>query len=219
MESHLLELTLVLDLVAFVTVVLLHLVRSTKYTVRLYAFQSAMVASVLIILGLSEGEHGLVAIGVITFVAKVILAPFFFMRLLRRFGNLIASASYLSMPATLAVLLAIIVFSASSVFSPLWEISSVTPDVFVFNIAMVLMAIFLLINRQGALAQIIGVLALENSIVLFAVFLGVKQTFALEMGVISDVILWMFIAYVFLQFIYRHFGSLDTREMRHLTED
>lgn len=219
MESQLLQLALSLDLAAFVAVVLLHLVKSTKYTIRLYALQSAAVAAVLVILGVAEDERGFIAIGAVTFVAKVIIAPFFFSRLVRRFGHLIASASYLSMPATLAVLLGLIVFSASSVFDPLWTIAAVTPDVFAFNIAMVLIALFLLINRQGVLAQIIAVLALENSIVLFALFIGVKQTFALEMGIMFDVVLWMVIAYAFLQIIYRQFGSLDTREMRQLTED
>ena len=219
MESQLLQLALSLDLAAFVAVVLLHLVKSTKYTIRLYALQSAAVAAVLVILGVAEDERGFIAIGVVTFVAKVIIAPFFFSRLVQRFGHLVASTSYLSMPATLAVLLGLIVFSASSVFDPLWTIAAVTPDVFAFNVAMVFIALFLLINRQGVLAQIIAVLALENSIVLFALFIGVKQTFALELGIMFDVVLWMVIAYAFLQIIYRQFGSLDTREMRQLTED
>jgi hydrogenase-4 membrane subunit HyfE len=219
MEPYLLEISLVLDLAAFVAVVLLHLVKSAKYTIRLYALQSAAVAGILIMLGISEGERGLIVIGVITFLAKVLIAPFFFTRLVRRFGHLVASASYLSTPATLVILLCLIVFAASSVFAPLWVIASVTPDVFVFNIAMVLIAIFLLINCQGALAQIIAILALENSIVLFALFLGVKQTFALEMGVIFDILIWMVIAYAFLKLVYRQFGSLDTREMNHLIED
>lgn len=219
MESQLLQLALSLDLAAFVSVVLLHLVKSTKYTVRLYALQSAAVGLVLVILGIAEDERGLIAVGVVTLIAKVLIAPFFFSRLVRRFGHLVASTSYLSTPATLAVLLGLIVFSASSVFDPFWTISAVTPDVFAFNIAMVLIAIFLLINRQGVLAQIIAILALENSIVLFALFIGVKQTFALEMGIMFDVVLWMIIAYAFLQIIYRQFGSLDTGEMRHLTED
>ncbi len=219
MEASLLNLALILNLVAFLTVVLLHLVRSTKYTIRLYALQSASVAGVLILLGLAEGERSLIAVGSITLIAKVILAPYFFTRLIQRFGYLVASASYLSMPLTLVVLLGLIIFAASSTFSSLWVVSSVTPDVFVFNIAMVLIAIFLLINRQGALAQIIAVLALENGIILFAVFLGVKQTFALEMGIIFDILIWMMIAYTFLSLVYRQFGSLDTREMRHLTED
>ncbi len=219
MESQLLQIAISLDLVAFVAVVLLHLAKSTKYTVRLYALQSLAVAVILVILGMAENERSLIALGAITFVAKVIIAPYFFTRLVQRFGHLVASASYLSMPATLAVLLGLIVFSASSVFDPLWTVAAVTPDVFAFNVAMVFIALFLLINRQGALAQIIAILALENSIVLFALFLGVKQTFALEMGIMFDVALWMVIAYAFLQIIYRQFGSLDTREMRQLTED
>jgi hydrogenase-4 membrane subunit HyfE len=219
MESQLLQIAISLDLAAFVAVVLLHLVKSTKYTIRLYALQSAAVATVLVILGMAENERGLIAIGAITFVSKVIIAPFFFSRLVRRFGHLVASASYLSMPATLAVLLGLIVFAASSVFDPLWAIAAVTPDVFAFNIAMVLIAVFLLINRQGALAQIIAILALENSIVLFALFIGVKQTFALELGIVFDIVIWMVIAYAFLRLVYRQFGSLDTREMRQLIED
>ncbi len=219
MESPLLQLSLSLDLIAFVAVVLLHLVKSTRYTVRLYAVQSAAVALVLMIIGLTEGERGLAAIGAITFIAKVLVAPYFFSRLLHRFGHLVASASYLSTPATLVLLLGLILFSASTVFHPLWSIAAVTPDVFIFNIAMVLIAIFLLINRQGALAQIIAVLALENSIILFAIFLGVKQAFVLEMGILFDILIWMVIAYAFLHLVYRQFGSLDTREMRHLIED
>ncbi len=219
MERSLLEISLVLDLIAFVAVVLLHLVKSAKYTIRLYVLQSVAVAGILILLGISEGERGLIAIGIITFLAKVIIAPFFFTRLVCRFGHLVASASYLSTPVTLIVLLGLIVFAASSVFAPLWTVSSVTPDVFVFNIAMVLIAVFLLINRQGALAQIIAILALENSVVLFAIFLGVKQTFALEVGILFDILIWMVIAYAFLRLVYRQFGSLDTREMRHLIED
>ncbi len=219
MEEQLLQLALPLNLLAFIAVALLHIVKSTKYTVRLYALQSAAVGSILVILGLAEGEKGLVIIGAITLIAKVLVAPFFFDRLVRRFGHLVASTSYLSLPLTLAVLLALIVFSASSVFSPLWAVSAVTPDVFAFNVAMVLIAIFLLINRQGALAQIIAVLALENSVILFALFLGVKQTFALELGIVFDIVIWMVIAYAFLRLVYRQFGSLDTREMRHLIED
>ncbi|TXH08257.1 MAG: hypothetical protein E6Q06_00215 [Candidatus Moraniibacteriota bacterium] len=219
MESQFLQLALSLDLLAFMAVIGLHLVKSTKYTVRLYALQSVAVAAVLVILGMAKDEQGLVAIGMITFFAKVIIAPLLFSRLVHRFGNLVASASYLSTPATLAVLLGLIVFAASSVFDPLWSIAAVTPDVFVFNIAMVLIAIFLLINRQGALAQIIAILALENSIVLFALFIGVKQTLALELGIIFDIVIWMVIAYAFLRLVYRQFGSLDTREMRQLIED
>lgn len=219
MESQLLQLALSLDLAAFFAVVLLHVVKSTKYTIRLYVLQSAVVAAVLVILGMAEDERSLIAIGTITFIAKVLVAPFFFSRLAKRFGHLAASASYLSMPATLAVLLGLIVFSASSVFDPLWVIAAVTPDVFAFNVAMVFIAVFLLINRQGVFAQIIAVLALENSIVLFALFIGVKQTFALELGIVFDIVIWMMIAYVFLRLVYRQFGSLDTRAMRQLTEE
>ncbi|MGB3073074.1 MAG: hypothetical protein WBP40_01675 [Candidatus Moraniibacteriota bacterium] len=219
MESDFLQLTLSLDLMAFVAVVLLHLVKSTTYTLRLYALQSAAVATIIIVLGIAGDELGLVIVGVVTFIAKVIVAPYFFLRLLRRFGHLVASTSYLSTPATLAVMLGLIVFAASQSFAALWTVSSVTPDVFVFNIAMVFIAIFLLINRQGALAQIIAVLALENSVVLFALFLGVKQTLALELGIVFDILVWMVIAYAFLRLVHRQFGSLDTREMNRLIED
>lgn len=219
MESQFLQISLSLDLVAFVAVVLLHLVKSARYMIRLYALQSVAVAAVLMSIGIAEHERGLIALGVIMLIVKVLIAPFFFSRLVRHFGHLVASGSYLSMPVTLMFLLGLIIFSDSTVFSPIRDIAAVTPDIFVFNVAMVFIALFLLINRQGMLAQIVAILALENSIILFALFLGVKQTFALELGIIFDIIIWMVIAYMFLGLVYRQFGSLDTREMRKLTED
>ena len=64
----------------------------------------------------------------------------------------------------------------------------------------------------------VGMLSLENSIVLFAAFFGLWHPLALEIGILFNIVLWMIIASFFIGMIYRQFGTLSTEEMRRLTE-
>ena len=80
------------------------------------------------------------------------------------------------------------------------------------------LSLFLIINRKGALSQIIGILSFENSIVAFAVFSGLEQSPTLQMGIIFDIFIWLIIATVFISMLYKHFGSLDVTSMTSLKE-
>jgi hydrogenase-4 component E len=87
------------------------------------------------------------------------------------------------------------------------------------NLATILISIFVLINRRGAFAQMIGILSLENSILLLGSFIGIKQPVPLEMGIIFDIVIWMIIAQVFISMIYKQFGSLNVTQMKRLIEE
>ena len=207
------------DLVAFLSVILAHLVKTNRSMIRLYVVQSFAVALVLIGLGLVEEEQGLLLIGVLTLLIKGIMAPIFFARLMRRFGSRFTVNSYLSTPVTLLALMFLVLFSYSRVFLPLSSLVPQALGLLSLNIAIIFIALFVVINRRGAFAQIIGVLSLENGILLLASFIGIKQPLALEMGIIFDIVVWMIIAQVFISLIYKQFGSLNTAKMKNLIEE
>jgi hydrogenase-4 membrane subunit HyfE len=77
----------------------------------------------------------------------------------------------------------------------------------------------MLINRRGAFSQMLGILSLENSILLLASFIGIRQPVALEIGIVFDIVIWMIIAQVFISMIYRQFGTLSVDKMKRLIED
>ena len=218
MSENFFEIFFLLDLVAFLAAVFMHLVKRSRSLVRLYALQSFAVAGTLFFLGFVEDERSLMVVGAITLFVKAIIAPIFFNKVIRNLAGVSSATNYLNTPLTLFVLTGLVMFSFSKVFLPL---SSLYPQAFVsvaLNIALVFISIFLLINRRGVFTQMVGMLSLENSIVLFAAFFGLRHPLPLEIGSIFDIVIWMVIASAFMSMIYRQFGTLSTADMKRLTE-
>lgn len=219
MLEHSYELYIVLDLIAFLATIGLNMVKTNRNLIRLYIIQSLVVTAFLFLLAGAEANRGLLVVALLTLCVKVIVAPLFFTRLVRRYGSRFTVNNYLSTPLTLIALMALVLFSYSQVFEPLALLVPEAFGVLPLNLALILLSIFMLINRRGAFSQMIGVLSLENSIVLFASFIGIRQTVALEMGIIFDIVIWMIIAQVFISMIYRQFGTLNVTKMKRLIED
>lgn len=219
MLEHSYELYIVLDLIAFLATIGLNMVKTNRNLIRLYVIQSLVVTAFLFLLAGAEANRGLLVVAFLTLCVKVIIAPLFFSRLVRRYGSRFTVNNYLSTPLTLVVLMALVLFSYSQVFEPLALLVPEAFGVLPLNLALILLSIFMLINRRGAFSQMIGILSLENSIVLLASFIGIRQTVALEMGIIFDIVIWMIIAQVFISMIYRQFGTLNVTKMKRLIED
>ena len=213
------ELYFSLDLIAFLTVLGLHLVKTNRNLIRLYVVQSLAVAGFLLLAGFGEEDRGLLFVALLTLAIKAVVAPVFFSRLIRRYGSRFTVNNYLSTPLTLMVLTALVLFSYSRVFQPLGALIPETLGVLPLNLAIVFISIFMLINRRGAFSQMIGILSLENGILLLAAFIGIRQSVALEMGIVFDIVIWMIIAQVFISMIYRQFGSLTVTKMKRLIEE
>mgnify|MGYP003478636905 FL=1 len=217
--EHSRELYFALDLVAFLATLALHLVKTNRNLIRFYLLQSLVVVAFLLAIGLAEGDRGLVTVALLSGLIKVVIAPLFFARLIRRYGTRFTTNNYLSTPLTLTVLMGLVLFSYSSIFLPLGMLVPSAFGILPLNLAMILISIFMLINRRGAFSQMVGILSLENSILLLASFIGIRQPVALEMGIVFDIVIWMIIAQVFISMIYRQFGTLSVDKMKRLIED
>lgn len=201
----------------FLLTILLHLARKNRSLVWLYAAHSLVLALILLVTSLQHNDPGLLVVVVLTLLIKVGLAYQYFGRLLR--SNLLASASgsYLTLPLTLLGIIGITAFAHSERFQFLF---ATEPSVAAsLALASTLIAFFLTINRQGALSQIIGVLALENGIIAFATFLGLKQSLLIEVGLAFDLAVWIIVAAVFVNMVQEQFGSIATTQMETLKEE
>lgn len=208
-----------LGLVAFLATIALQLVKTNRNLIRFYVLQSLVVGSVLCWLGFAEENRSLILIAFLTLAIKAVLAPLFFSRLIRRYETRFTINNYLSTPLTLLVLLLLVLFAYSQVFAPLGFLMPGTIGLLSLCLAGIFISIFMLINRRGAFSQMLGILSLENTIVLLASFIGIKQPLALEIGIIFDIVIWMIIAQVFISIIYRQFGTLNVDTMKRLIEE
>jgi hydrogenase-4 membrane subunit HyfE len=151
-------------------------------------------------------------------VVKIILAPYFFTRLVRTHNVRFASESYLSGPIVLLCIAILGTITKANFFQDLAMLATIREEYLVVAFWSILVSIFLVINRKGILPQILGILSLENSIIAFALFAGLEQSAGLQFGITFDILIWIIVAALFTGIIYRKFGSLDVNKMNELTE-
>lgn len=208
-----------LEALIFSTVILIHLAKKNSFAIFLYMAQSLVVALFLLSSSIQESSWTLAVVAASVFVVKVIVAPHFFRNLIKKHQLKFSVSTYLNEPMTLIVLAGLTAFTYSNFFSPLIILSQHNFNALLLAVAMMLVSIFLIINRKGALSQMIGVLSLENAIVSFAFLSGLEQNAGPQLGIIFDILVWVIIATVFASMIYKQFGSLDVSMMQHLKEE
>lgn len=212
---------LVCSSLIYLSIVAMHLTRKTRVLVLLYVLQSTLLAGVLIFLGIASGDQLLFVAAILSILVKSLSAPKFFLQMIRSHQEYTTSKAYLGTPSSLVVLLCLAllayspVFSSFLVFATTDGLLSYTP----LYLAGLLTAFFLMIVRRDAVSQILGILALENWIVLIATVIGVRLSIGVELAVAFDVIVWIVVAVVFVSMIERNFGTLNTTVMSQLKEE
>lgn len=85
-------------------------------------------------------------------------------------------------------------------------------------VATILVGFIILTTRWKALSQVIGYLVLENGIFIFGMLLVEAIPFVVEMGVLLDLFVGIFVISIITNHINEAFSSMDTRELASLKE-
>ena len=204
--------------IIFLTIVFLHITKKNLDAIFAYGIQSLAILILLINSFFETGDISLLFIALLVCIVKVILAPGFFAQLIKKNELIFSASTYLNMPLTLVVLATLTAMAHSYRFSPITNIIPANETLLSLALSTMFLSLFLIVNRKGALSQIIGILSLENSIVAFAIFAGLEQSPSLQIGILFDISIWLIIATMFVSMIYQHFGSLDVTDMRKLKD-
>lgn len=86
------------------------------------------------------------------------------------------------------------------------------------SFATVLTGFLLLTTRAKAISQVIGYLILENGIFIFGMLLLEATPFLVELGILLDLFVGIFVVSIIIHHINREFASLDTRRLASLKE-
>ncbi|EKD43794.1 MAG: hydrogenase 4 subunit E [uncultured bacterium] len=212
------QLLFVLGSMVFIASVMLHLAKKNHLAVTLYVVQSLAIGGLLLLSLLFDFSYLLLLAVVCTIIVKGVVAPYFFLKLIKQNKLQFATSTYLNTPLTLVIVALIVVFIRTIFWNALQTFDGVNPDLLLLSLATILVSGFVLINRKGALSQILGVLSIENSIVSFALFAGLEQSPALQFGITFDILVWVIVSSIFVTLIYKQFGTLDVTSMKKLTE-
>ncbi|MDD2823259.1 MAG: hypothetical protein PHQ59_04255 [Candidatus Daviesbacteria bacterium] len=212
------QISILLAATIFVTAILLNFSGKISISVWLYVVQSATIA-ILLLSSVFDRFSILLLIAVIsTILVKVIIAPTFFLSLIKKYHITSTTSTYLNTPLTLLVIAGLLFLTQADFFTPLISLAPQGHNLLFISIATILISLFLSINRKGAVSQMMGILSLENGIVAFALFSGLEQNAGLQLGITLNIFIWIVISTVFASMIYQKFGSLDVSTMKGLTE-
>lgn len=213
------EYLFLLEIILFASVVFMHLAKKIYPVIFLYGVQSFIISFVLFLSSFKAATLLLIAAVLMTFLVKVVIAPYFFLKVINKYRLKFSVSTYSNMPITLIVLALLIAFSYSGLFNSLITLAPDNGNTLPLAIGMMFVSIFLIVNRKGVLSQIFGVLSLENAIVSFSYLSGLEVNAGGQIGILFDLVIWILITVVFTSMIHLHFGSLDGSIMQHLKEE
>lgn len=78
--------------------------------------------------------------------------------------------------------------------------------------------IFIIVSRLKALTQVLGYLVLENGIYLFGMALLVEQSFLVELAILLDIFVAVFVMGIAIFHINREFDHIDTQNLSELKD-
>jgi hydrogenase-4 membrane subunit HyfE len=209
----------VIDIGFFIATIFMHVTKKNGVLITLYLLQSLLLSVFLFYSAIRGEDQFLLYAAMISFLIKVVFTPIFFYRFVAKNRVFFASDTYLNTSLTLAVIFGLSIFSYSAVFQTP-SFNAVLPSIGYapLHLSGLLIAFFVTVNRKGALAQIIGILALENWVVYIAALTGFHQTFGLDLAITFEILVWLAIAVTFVMLLKRHFGTLDVKGLSHLKE-
>jgi hydrogenase-4 component E len=202
----------------FLTVVFSHITKKNSGAIILYAIQSLAVACLVFVFYLETHNIYSLLIAVLILLAKVIAAPAFIFRLVKKEDLKFSTSTFVNTPLTLLVVAGLTTVAHLPVFLPLTSIIPANHELLSIALSALFVSLFLIVNRKGAISQIVGILSFENMIVVFALFAGLEQSPGLQAGILFDICIWVVIATIFISHIYKHFGTLDVTEMQKLKD-
>ncbi len=86
------------------------------------------------------------------------------------------------------------------------------------SVATVIVGFIFLVSRYKAISQVIGYLILENGIFIFSLLLIEAMPVIVEMGVMLDLFVGIFVICIIINHINQAFSSMDTRKLVSLKE-
>jgi hydrogenase-4 component E len=155
----------------------------------------------------------------LTLLLKVMLLPWILHRLIRRLNVKWDVETLLNIPTTMlfGLLLVILAFNLAQPVSAL--AGTITKGTLGIALAAVLLAFLMMITRSKAVPQVIGFLAMENSLFFAATAATYGMPMVVELGIALDVLVGVIILGVFFFQIRERFDSLDIHHLEKLKEE
>ncbi|MFA6349408.1 MAG: hypothetical protein WCY12_00580 [Candidatus Omnitrophota bacterium] len=190
--------------------------KRTPALIRSFRYQSFCLFLATLFMAIKEGHPELYIVSGLLFVLKVSAIPYFLLRMIKKIQ---ANEDLgLLVNTQLSLIWALGFTYLSWVFSAhlLGQVNQTQTIIMAVSFFIVLSGMFLMIFRMTALAQIIGVLVMENGLFLLASAVSGGMPFLVEIAIFFDVFVSVVIMGVFVYRINKLFTHIDVNKLSRL---
>ncbi len=177
--------------------------------ITLYAWQGTILTLSIALAAYATHSAHLYASALLNGLLKIVLVPTLLRRLARRLDVQWDRESLVQVSTVMLIGLGLVIFA----FNAALPIAAAGHDIHhaIIGIALAgtLLSLLMMILRATALSQVIGFLAMENSLIFAATSVAYGMPMVIEFGIALDVIVGVFILGVFFFHIREQFDSLD----------
>lgn len=189
--------------------------------VRACAVQGTALALLPAVFGSMESEGRLVHIllmSIGTLVIKVLVIPRLLNRAIQEANVRREVDPYVSLHGSLIIAACLV--GISFWLASLLQLPRPAPSSLLLPAAFstLLLGFLVLVTRRKAVTQVVGYLMLENGVFLFGQMLARDLPFAVELGILLDLLVGVFVMGIAIHHISREFEHIDTERLAVLTE-
>ena len=184
--------------------------------IRLFALQSLLLAVIATIVAYFHNATHVYWVAVLTLLGKVLLLPRLLNRLVRRINIVQEIEPLLNAPSSMLVCggLTLLGYIVARPFTNLERLGNNTLGV---AVTLLLTGFFLMFNRRKAITQVLGLLTVENGVMLAAVALTTYgMPLVVELGIFFDVMVAVMVLGILVYRIRESFDSMDTSKLTQL---
>lgn len=167
-------------------------------------------------LAIKTANTELYIVASLLFLIKVVLIPYFLRRIVHRIKMGQDAGLFLNPSVSIFSAMALTYLGYLFVNKLFIAQSGIESAYFAVSISIVLIGIFIMIFRMKALAQIIGLLVMENGLFLLAASVSNGMPFFVEIAIFFDVFLCVMILEIFVYKINKLFTHVDIDKLTEL---
>jgi hydrogenase-4 component E len=199
----------------FMTLLMMAAAKRISTCIVLFSLQSAIMAAEILAVAYGNKSVESYAVASLVIVVKIVGIPYLLFRIIR---NLKASqdVAALTTGAQSVFIMAGLILLSFFAVAPYAKTLRVDEDMLAAAIGLVLAGAFLMVSRKKALMQVIGLLVLENGILLAALTTTFGMPLAIEIGIFFDLLMGVFLMGLFVFRIRDTFEHLDVSKLRRL---
>lgn len=182
----------------------------SRSQVRLYSFQSLVVAALAALVAADHGLDDLYVIAGLTIVLKVVLVPGIVLRVLRGARVDLAGSNRLGVATMVLIAIVLSVFGFFVVGSMSFHSQSLPTPALGLSVAVILVAFILVVLRADVVSQAVGFFSLENGVSVASLVVASGLPLVVEIAFLFDLIIAVLVFGVLMRVHHLRTDTLST---------